>query len=83
MHAYFLGPIDRVSLLTKTSERLQSFGEVIGCDEGVEMHPKLFMAFVVISLDGRFLRAVHAFDLAIGPRMIVLGQPMFDAILPA
>jgi hypothetical protein len=32
-------------------------------------------------LDGRFLdRAVHALDLTIGPRMLDLGQPMFDAI---
>src|SRR5262249_19000387 len=34
--------------------------------------------------DGRFLdRAVHALDLTIGPRMLDLGQPMFDAILLA
>lgn len=36
----------------------------------------------MVALDGRFLnRAVHALDLAIGPWMLDLGQPMFDAIL--
>src|SRR5215470_1643647 len=38
----------------------------------------------MVTLDGRFLdRAVHALDLTIGPRMLDLGQPMFDAILLA
>jgi hypothetical protein len=35
---------------------------------------------VVISPDGSFIGGpVHAFNLAIGPGMIDLGQPMFDA----
>ena len=38
----------------------------------------------MVASDGRFLdRAVHALDLAIGPGMLDLGQPMFDAILLA
>src|SRR5215472_16583046 len=38
----------------------------------------------MVTLDGRFLdRAVHALDLTIGPRMLDLGHPMFDAILLA
>ena len=42
------------------------------------------MSIVMVALDGRFLdRAVHALNLAIGPRMLDLGQPMFDAILLA
>lgn len=41
----------------------------------------MIVSIVVVALDGRFLdRAVHAFDLAIGPGMLDLGQPMFDAI---
>ena len=42
------------------------------------------MSIIMVALDGRFLdRAVHALDLAIGPGMLDLGQPMFDAILLA
>ena len=38
----------------------------------------------MIALDGRFLdRPVHAFDLAVRPWMLDLGQPVFDAIFPA
>jgi hypothetical protein len=38
----------------------------------------------MVALDGRFLdRAIHALDLAIGLKMLDLGQPMFDAILLA
>ena len=42
------------------------------------------MSIVMIALDGRFLdRAVHALDLAIGPGMLDLGQPMFDPVFLA
>ena len=38
----------------------------------------------MVAFDGGFLdRPVHALDLAVGPGMLDLGQPMFDAILPA
>lgn len=41
------------------------------------MASKLIVAFVVVSLDRRvFDRAVHPFNLAVGPGMIWLGQPM-------
>ena len=39
------------------------------------------MAVVVVALDGGLLdRSVHAFDLPVGPGMIRLCQPMFDAV---
>ena len=42
------------------------------------------MGVVVVALDGGFLEgAVHAFDLAIGPRMPRLGQAMIDVVLGA
>lgn len=42
------------------------------------------MAVIVISFDRRLLeRAVHAFDLAIGPRMVGLCEAMLDPVLPA
>src|SRR6516225_7861137 len=44
----------------------------------------LIVSIIMVTLDGRFLdRAVHALDLTIGPRMLDLGQPMFDANLLA
>ena len=45
------------------------------------MRSKLFVALVVIPLDGRvFDCAVHAFNLAICPRVVWLGQAMLNAI---
>ena len=40
------------------------------------------MGFVVEALDGGVLeRAVHAFDLPIGPGIFRLGQPVVDVVL--
>ncbi len=60
-------------------EGLQSLGEVIGLDEVGEMAAELLVVVIVKSPDGCVLDgAVHAFDLAIGPRMLWLGQPVVD-----
>ena len=62
---------------------LQSPGEVVGGDEVGKMPNELIVRFVVISLDGRVLDCpVHPLDLSIGPRMIGLGQSMFDPMFP-
>jgi hypothetical protein len=61
---------------------LQSPSVVVGGDEVGEMPNELIVGCVVISLDGRVLdRPIHPLDLSIGPRMIGLGQPMFDPVL--
>jgi len=45
------------------------------------MRAQLIMAVVVVSFHRRFLDgSVHPLDLAIGPRMVWLGQPVFDPI---
>lgn len=45
---------------------------------------ELLMAVVVEALDGRFLDGpVHAFDLAIGPWMLDLGEAVLDAVFSA
>jgi len=45
------------------------------------MATKLVVALVVEALDGRFLdRSVHAFDLAIGPGMLGLGETVIDIV---
>ena len=48
------------------------------------MRCQLLMVGVVVSLDGGVLDgAVHAFDLAVGRRMVRLRQPVLDATLAA
>ncbi len=45
------------------------------------MHAQLIVAVVVEPLDGCFLdRAVHPLDLAVGPWVVGLGQPVLDAV---
>lgn len=45
------------------------------------MAAKLIVAVVVVPLDRGVLdRAVHAFDLAVGPRMVRLCQPVLDPV---
>lgn len=63
---------------------LQPPSVVVGVNEVGKVCFELIVSIVMVALDGRFLdRAVHALDLAIGPGMLDLGQPMFDAILLA
>ena len=48
------------------------------------MISQLVVIVVVEVFHGRFLdRAVHAFDLAVRPRVLNLGEPMFDLMLAA
>ena len=63
---------------------LQPSSVVVGINEVGEVCFELIVSVVMVALDGGFLdRAVHALDLAIGPGMLDLSQPMFDAILLA
>ena len=60
-------------------EGLEAFGEVVGLDEVSEVVAELVVGVVVEPPDGSVLDgAVRAFDLAIGPRMLWLGQPVID-----
>ena len=55
---------------------------IVSADEVREVALELRVAVVVIALDGGFLdRAVHTFDLTIGPRMPDLGQLVLNAVL--
>jgi hypothetical protein len=52
--------------------------------EGGEVVLELLAGVVVIPSDGRLIEgAVHPLDLAVGRRMIGLGQAMLETILPA
>ncbi len=57
---------------------------VVGVHEELQVRLELFVAVVVVALDGGDLgRAVHALDLPIGPRVVHLSQAMLDAVLCA
>ena len=61
---------------------LEPLGEVVGIQEGSEVFLELLVCGVVISAYGGFLKgSVHAFDLAVGPGVIGLGETMLDAVL--
>ena len=67
----------------EAEEGLDPTGEVVGDDEVGEMTSQLLVGLVV-ALHSRFLeRPVHSFDLAVGPGVVWLGEPMFDAVLSA
>src|SRR3990167_67675 len=68
----------------KAQEGLEPTGEVVGHDEVDEMAAQLLVGLVVVALYSRFLKCpVHSFDLAVGPGMVRLGEPMLDAVLSA
>src|SRR5262245_9738790 len=68
----------------EAAESLQPLGEVVGIQESSEMVLELPVVFVMIPPDGCFLEgAVHPLDLSVGPRVVGLGQAMFDPMLPA
>ena len=55
--------------------------EVACVHEVGEVRAQLLVAVVVVSFHRRILdRAVHSLDLAIGPRMVWLGQSMLDRV---
>ena len=60
------------------------FGEVVGGDEGQDMGLEAFQIVVMVDLDRGVLdRAVHPLGLAVGPRVIGLGQSVLDAMFDA
>ena len=68
----------------EATQGLQSAPVIVGVDEVAEVRGQLGMAVVVVAFDGGFLDSpVHPFDLAIGPGMLDLGEPVFDVVLVA
>lgn len=63
---------------------LQSPSIIVGIDEVVEVGGQLRMAFVMVAFDGGLLYcSVHPFDLAVGPWVLDLGEPVFDLVFVA
>ena len=66
------------------AQRLEPLGEVVGHQEGGQVRAELGVVVVVEALDGGFLdRVVHAFDLAVGPGVVGLGEAVLDAVASA
>ena len=55
---------------------------VVGIQKELDVPAQVVITAVVISSHGDVLqRAVHAFDLTVGPRMVGPDQPVLDAML--
>ena len=62
-------------------EGLESSGEVVGSEEVCQVRFELVMGVIEVSLDGGvFDGSVHALDLPVGPRVVGLGEPVFDSM---
>src|ERR1017187_8125895 len=62
-------------------EGFESFGEVVGGDEVVEVRFSLIVAVVVVAFDGSFFDgSVPAFDLSVSPGVVGFGEAMVDAM---
>ena len=62
-------------------QSFETAGEVVGIDEVGKMLAQFIVVVIVIAMNGRlFDGAVHAFDLAIGPRMPWFGAPVINVV---
>ena len=60
---------------------VETTAEVIRGDEALKRGSELIVVVIVEALDGRVpYGAVHALDLAVGPWMLRLCQPVFDIV---
>ena len=78
----FVPALTDVLIGCESFERFESLREVISHQESLEMLFQVVVGLIVVLFHGGlFERAVHPFDLAIGPRMVGLGQPMVNTML--
>ena len=63
---------------------LRRLAKLLGVDEVAQMSSQLIVGLVEVAFNGCVLdRAVHSFDLPIGPWMLGLCQPVIDVVLGA
>ena len=66
------------------SKSFQALCEVVGGQESGEVVSKLIVAVIMVAPDGGFFQgSVHPLDLAVRPRVVWFGEPVFDPVLPA
>ena len=76
MRAIFVG--------CEASQGLQATPVVIGVYEDLKVLPQFGVGVVMVAFDGGlFDRSVHPLDLAIGPRVVRLGEAVLDAAFAA
>lgn len=62
-------------------EGFETASIIVGIDGVVEMRRQLRMAVIMVPFDGSLLdRAVHPFDLSVGPGMLDFGEPVLDPV---
>ena len=65
----------------EASQGFETFCEVVGVEEGGEVFLELGMGLVMIGANRCFLdRGIHAFDLAVGPRVVWLGESVINIV---
>ena len=68
----------------EAAQGLEPFGVVVGQQKGLQVLVELLRGLIVEALNGGlFKRAIHPFDLAIGPGVLGLGEAMIDVGLGA
>ena len=73
-----------VLIRSESFKGLESASEVVSRNKVAKVRLHLLVIVVVVTTDGGVLDgAVHAFDLAISPRMVVFCQPVLDAVARA
>lgn len=78
---FLLPDFTDVFIGSKSLEGFEAFGEVIGHQDTVEMLFQMLMRLVIVFLDwGFFSCSVHALDLAIGPGVIGVREPVFNGM---
>ena len=66
----------------EAAQSLQAARVIVGVSEGLQIRSQLVVVCLGVAFDGGvFDRAVHAFDLAVRPWMVRLGQAVLDAVL--
>lgn len=80
----FLPLLTDIPVRRQAAQCIEPSCKIIDHDEGVEMLLQLVMGFVVTGFHGCILQyPVHSFDLAVGPRVIRLREPVVDAVFIA
>lgn len=77
----FLPAFAKEFVSSEAAEGLEPLSEVISGHEVSEVSAKLRVAVIVKAMNSRFFDgSIHTFHLAVGPRMIGLGEAMIDGV---
>ena len=81
---FVLPVLDDVFIGCESLQCFESFGEVVGIHEVVQVFSELLVIFIIGAFDGGLFEcSVHAFDLTIGPRMLGFCQAVLGLMFEA